>query len=208
MPRLRPPGEPAVTPESWSGGLAYLGIYIAAILEGEVVFTGAAVMVSQGRLDGPLVFLAAALGGSTGDQFFYYLVRGVLHGHLRRFLDRFPALASRHQAIVARVQQHRVKMILACRFMPGLRVAIPAACAYARVPGWLFSLLDLVSACAWAATIMLIVAWGGPQALQRIGLRGWWAALVPAVILLLFFRWLSTATRKMDEDLPHLPNLP
>jgi membrane protein DedA with SNARE-associated domain len=189
-----------VNPAGWPGGLAYLTVYVAAVLEGEVVFAGAAVMVSQGHLSGPWVFLAAALGGSTGDQFFYYLVRGVLHGHLRRFLDRFPALARRHQAIVERVHRHRAKMILACRFLPGLRVAIPAACAYARVPGWLFSLLNLISAFAWAGTVMLIVAWGGPNALERIGLRGWWAAVVPAVILLLFFSWLGRATRKLEDD--------
>jgi len=183
----------------WTGGLAYLAVYIATIVEGEVVFVTAAVAVAAGQLNGTGVFLAAALGGSSGDQFFYYMIRGALHGHLRRFLARFPALASRHESIVARVQRHQVPMVLACRFMPGLRVAIPAACAYARVPGWLFSICDLIGAFAWASMIMLVVAWGGPTVLERIGLRGWWAAVVPAVMLLLFAWWLGRETRKLDE---------
>lgn len=191
-----------MNPAEWTGGLAYLVVYVAAIVEGEVVFVTAAVAVAAGHLNGVAVFLAAALGGSTGDQFFYYVIRGALHGHLRRFLARFPALARRHQAIVERVRRHQVAMVLACRFMPGLRVAIPAACAYARVPGWLFSICDLVSAFAWAATIMTVVAWGGPTVLERIGLRGWWSAVVPAVVLLLFAAWLGRETRRLEEEPP------
>jgi membrane protein DedA with SNARE-associated domain len=84
--------------------------------------------------------------------------------------------------------------------MPGLRVAIPAACAYARVPGWLFSLGDLVSALAWAAVIMTVVAWGGPPVLERIGLRGWWSVLVPAAMVLLFFWWLGRETKKLEDE--------
>ncbi len=191
-----------MNPAEWTGGLAYVAVYIATILEGEVVFVAAAVAVAAGQLNGAGVFLAAALGGSTGDQFFYYIIRGALHGHLRRFLARFPAMASRHQAIVERVRRHQVAMVLACRFMPGLRVAIPAACAYARVPGWLFSICDLISAFAWAAVVMTVVAWGGPTVLERLGLRGWWSAVVPAVALLLFSWWLGRETRKLEEEPP------
>jgi membrane protein DedA with SNARE-associated domain len=189
-----------VNPADWSGGLAYLIVYVAAILEGEVVFITAAVAVSQGRLNGAAVFLAAALGGATGDQFFYYVIRDVLHGHLRRWLARFPALARRQEAIVERVRRHQIVMVLACGFMPGLRVAIPAACAYARVPAWLFSIGDLIGAFAWATVIMTIVAWGGPPVLERLGLRGWWSALVPAAMLLLFSWWLGRKTKKLEDD--------
>ncbi len=189
-----------LNPADWTGVVAYLIVYVAAILEGEVVFITAAVAVSQGRLDGTAVFLAAALGGSSGDQFFYYMIRGVLHGHLRRWLSRFPALARRHGAITERVRRHQALMVLLCRFMPGLRVAIPAACAYALVPAWLFSLCDLISAFAWAAVIMAVVAWGGPTVLARLGLHGWWSALVPAVMLLAFFWWLGRETSKLEEN--------
>jgi membrane protein DedA with SNARE-associated domain len=194
-----------VNPADWSGGLAYLIVYLAAALEGEVVFVTAAVAVSQGRLNGAGVLLAAALGGSTGDQFFYYVIRGALHGHLRRWLARFPALARRQDAIVERVRHHQVLMVLACRFMPGLRVAIPAACAYARVPGWVFTTCNLISAVAWAVLIMTVVAWGGPAVLERLGLRGWWSAVVPAVILLIFSWWLGRETRKLEEQGPQEP---
>lgn len=188
-----------MTPADWPGGLAYLGIYLAAVLEGEVVFTMAAVLVHQGRLHGAGVFFAAALGGSTGDQFFYYLVRGILHGRLRRWLARFPALARRQDAIIQRVRRHQKAMVLACRFLPGLRVAIPAACAYAGVPAWVFSGLNLVGGFLWAGTIMFVVAWGGPDVLAWLGLRGWWAPLLPAALVLLFFRWLARESRRLED---------
>jgi membrane protein DedA with SNARE-associated domain len=175
-------------------------VYLAAILEGEVVFVTAAVAVSQGRLNGAGVLLAAALGGSSGDQFFYYMIRGVLHGHLRRWLARFPALARRQEAIIERVRHHQVLMVLSCRLMPGLRVAIPAACAYARVPAWIFTSCDLISAFVWAGLIMTVVAWGGPALLGRLGLHGWWSAAVPAAMLLAFMWWLGRETKILEED--------
>jgi membrane-associated protein len=189
-----------VNPAEWSGGLAYLGIYLAAAVEGEVVFAAAAVMVAAGELNGILVLVSAALGGASGDNFYYYIVRGALHGHVRRLLGRLPALARRHQAVVEQVRRHQTAMILACRLLPGLRVAIPAACAYAEVPAWRFTPLNLVSAFIWATSIMAIVAWGGPHVLERLGLRGWLAALLPAAILLLFFWWLGRATRRLEKE--------
>ncbi len=191
-----------MNPAEWPGGLAYLVVYVAAIIEGEFVFVAASILVAAGKLNGVGVYLAAALGGSTGDQIYYYVVRGALHGHLRRWLARFPALARRHEAIVQRVHRHQAVMILACRFLPGLRVAIPVACAYAGVRAPVFSGLDLLSALAWAATIMMIVTWGGPTALARIGLRGWWALIAPGVLLLLFFWWLGKASTRIETKAP------
>ena len=58
------------------------------------------------------------------------------------------------------------------RFLPGLRVAIPVACAYARVKPIRFSTLNLMSAFAWASAIMLLVARLGPDTLAVVGVSG------------------------------------
>jgi len=70
----------------WTGLAAYLAVFVATVVEGEVVFVGATVLVHLGRLDAGGVFAAAALGGSIGDQLYFYALRGRFH----RFLDRFP----------------------------------------------------------------------------------------------------------------------
>ena len=57
-------------------------------------------------------------------------------------------------------------------------------------------MLNLVSAFAWAGAIMFVVVKVGPNALRAVGLEGWWGALVPAVLVLLFFRWLGRPRKK------------
>jgi membrane-associated protein len=185
-----------VNPAHWPGGLAYIVVFIAAALEGEVVFVTASVLVGRGELHPLGVLIAGALGGSTGDQFCYYALRGRLH----RWLERFPGIARHQRAVVARVRRHSTLMVLACRFLPGLRVAIPAACAYGGVPALKFSGLNMVSALAWASTIMSVVAWGGPAAMAWIGLKGWWAIAVPAAMIVLFFRWLGKASTALEDE--------
>jgi membrane protein DedA with SNARE-associated domain len=81
-------------------------------------------------------------------------------------------------------------MVLLSRFLPGLRVAIPVACAYAGTRPLKFSLLNMLSAVAWAGAILLLVALGS-QALVAFGLSKWWGPLIPAALVVLFFRWLS-----------------
>ena len=184
-----------MNPAHWPGGLAYLAVFIAAVVEGEVVFVAASVLVGRGELHPLGVLLAGALGGSAGDNFFFY----VLRGRLQRWLDRFPAVAGRHRAITARVARHSTAMVLACRFLPGLRTAIPAACAYAGVAPLKFSSLDMISALAWASAILATVAWGGPMAMKWIGLKGWWGAVVPAVLLVAFFRWLGKSSIALED---------
>jgi membrane protein DedA with SNARE-associated domain len=166
--------------------LVYIPIFIFAILEGEIYYIAMCVAASAGKLSWAGVWVAGALGGSAGDNLWFYVLRGRIH-----WLDRLPTLRTRRDAIVHRVRAHENLMVLASRFLPGLRVAIPAACAYGGVGGLRFSALNLVSAFAWAGSIMLVVARLGPDAMAAIGLRGWWGSLVPAVVALLFFRWLG-----------------
>ena len=174
----------------WAGPYAYAGIFLATVIEGEVVFVAATVLVQMGKLDPAGVFAAAALGGSVGDQIYFYALRGRLH----RWLDRFPTWSRRRDLVVAKVRQRASAMILACRFLPGLRVAIPAACAYADVPPLRFSVLSLLSSLAWAAAIMGFVAWLGPKSFAELGIRAWWTPLVPAALVLAFVFWLKRAS--------------
>jgi membrane protein DedA with SNARE-associated domain len=171
--------------------LAYGAIYVAAIVEGEIYYITQCVAVRMGKLNWLAVLIAGALGGSTGDQLWFYLLRGRLG-----WLDRYPRLAKYHESVRARVSANENLMVLASRFLPGLRTAIPIACAYAGVGPLRFSLLNLVSAFAWAGAIMLAVAKLGPDALSAFGLKQWWGPLIPAALVLLFFRWLARPSRK------------
>ena len=167
--------------------LPYFGILFAAAVEGEVVYAGAVVMVFLGRLNLFGVLASGSIGGWAGDQFYFYAARG----RLSNWLNRFPKVARRRAAIQSRMHRHATKFIVAVRFLPGLRIAIPIACAYAGISPLQFSGLSFISAVAWASAIMFIIHSLGPTSLSALGIKAWWAPLIPAAIVILFFRWLS-----------------
>ena len=172
---------------SVTGTLAYAAIYVAAIVEGEVVFVAASVMVAAGHLNALGVMTFGALGAASGDQLFFYAFRGRITG----WLTRSGVIAARHASIVARVRRHQSLMILAIRFLPGLRIAITAACAYSDVSPVRFSTLDLIAAFAWASLLLTLVSHVGPGVLAYAGIKGIWGAIVPAALLVLFVWWIS-----------------
>ena len=164
---------------------SYLPIYIAAILEGEIYYSKVCADAIAGRLFWPAVLTCGALGGATGDQIWFYLLRGRIH-----WLDRYPRLARYRDSVVARVHRNETGLVLVSRFLPGLRTAIPIACAYAGMKPAKFSTLNLISGFCWAGAIMAFVK-GGSSTLNAFGLNTWWGPFIPAVFVVLFFRWLS-----------------
>jgi membrane protein DedA with SNARE-associated domain len=182
---------------AWDAGaltalLPYWGILLAAIVEGEIAYIGAATLVAEGRLDPIGVLVAGACGAAIGDQAYFYLFRG----RLPRWLARYPRLQLKAAPLVNRVRRHRSLMVLLIRFAPGLRIALAAACAWVEVPARTFSALNLLSAFAWAAVLLVVVAWLGPTYLARFGLGGWRGALAAGVVVLVVFKVLGSYERR------------
>ncbi len=169
---------------------SYLLILVAAFIEGEIYYSKVAADAVNGKLFWPLVLAAGALGGAAGDQFWFYLLRGRIH-----WLDRFPKLARYRDSVMSRVHRNETGLILVSRFLPGLRTAIPIACAYAGTRPLKFSALNLVSAFAWAGAIMAFVK-GGSSTLGAFGLNAWWGPFIPAALVILFFRWLGRRPKR------------
>jgi undecaprenyl-diphosphatase len=169
--------------------LPYLTIVIFAIVEGEIYYSAVCGEALRGQLNWVAVLCSGALGGSAGDQIWFYVLRGRIH-----WLDRFPRLAKYRDSVSARVHAHEGAMLLVSRFLPGLRTAIPIACAYANVRPLKFTTLNLISAFAWAGSIMLFVKTGAAT-LSAFGLSAWWGPLIPAALVIVFFRWLGRPPR-------------
>ena len=170
--------------------LPYLAVFLFAIVEGEIYYAAMCARAVAGDLAWLPVLVAGACGGATGDQIWFYLLRGRIH-----WLDRFPRLARYRDVVSARVHSHETGILLVSRFLPGLRTAIPIACAYAGVRPVKFSLLNLASALAWASAIMLLVR-GGSSTLLAFGVNAWWGPFVPAVLIVIFFRWLARSSHQ------------
>ena len=174
--------------------LPYVPIFLLAIIEGEIYYIAMCVAATAGRLSWAGVMIAGALGGSAGDQFWFYLLRGRIH-----WLDRYPRLAKYRDVVIQRVKANQNRMVLISRFLPGLRVAIPVACAYAGTRPIKFTTLNLISAFAWAGAIMAFVK-GGSTTLSAFGLDRWWGPLIPAALVVLFFRWLARPARRAPAE--------
>jgi membrane protein DedA with SNARE-associated domain len=165
--------------------LIYLSVFALAVIEGEIYYSKVCADVVAGRLFWLPVLVAGALGGAAGDQIWFYLLRRHIH-----WLDRYAWMAKYRDSVTRHVRDHEAGIILVGRFLPGLRTAIPIACAYANVNPVKFTSLNLISAFAWAGAIMLFVKTGS-STLSAFGLTGWWGPFVPAILVIIFFRWLA-----------------
>jgi hypothetical protein len=162
-----------------AGPLAYLGVFIATVIEGEVVFVAATVLVQMGKLDPIGVYGAAALGGSIGDQLYFYSLRG----RLNRWLDLFPGWSRRRDLIIAKVRTNATGMILLCRFLPGFAWPFPRP---APTQTWPLAVLDP------EPPVEPRLGRGdhgnhrlaGAHILQQLGVKAWWTPIVPACLVL------------------------
>jgi membrane protein DedA with SNARE-associated domain len=178
--------------EALAGPLPYLGILLAAIVEGEVTYVAASALVAHGQLHAIGVIAAGATGASIGDQIYFYALRG----RLSRLVNRFPKVARRAEALIGRVRRHQAAMVLLIRFAPGLRIALAAACAYVEVNPLMFSALNFVTAVLWAVALLVVIAWAGPAYLSPLGLSGWKAAVATGIVIVIIFRLLGRFERR------------
>ena len=174
------------------GPLVYLGIVAAAMVEGEVTYVAASALVAAGRLNALAVILAGAAGAAMGDQFYFYLLRR----RLTRWIGRFPAISRRTQRLTGVVRRHQTAMVLLIRFLPGLRIALAAACAYLDVNPLRFSLLNAGAALVWALVLLAIVAYAGPAYLSRVGLSGWKGAVASGLLIIAALHILGRIERR------------
>ena len=185
-----------LNPADWPGGLAYVAVFLAALIEGEIFFIAAAALAGHGSLNPFGVVAAGTLGAATGDQIPFYLLRW----HVRSWLDRLPAVRRVSGTLIGAVRRRRALLPFLIRFAPGLRIAISSACAYADVPPLIFSTCSALGALVWATCIVVVVGWLGPEFLTRLGISGWWAMLVPAAVVLLLLKTIAWENRHNVEE--------
>ena len=114
-------------------------------------------------------------------------------------MGRYPSLEQKTRPLVNRVRRHDSLMVLLIRFAPGMRIALAAACAWVDVSPLKFSVLNLISALAWAIALLVLVGWLGPTFLARYGLGGWKGALLIGAVVFGLFRVLGSYERRAME---------
>jgi hypothetical protein len=58
----------------------------------------------------------------------------------------------------------------------------------------------VLGALVWATCIVAVVGWLGPEFLSRLGLSGWWAVVVPALVLVVLLKTIAWANRHDVEE--------
>jgi membrane protein DedA with SNARE-associated domain len=137
--------------ESWGMRLlpkyGYLAILLAAFWEGEVVLIAAGALCGRGYLNWKWTILAAAIGGSAGDQMYFYAA----HERAARLIKKSKRLNKWYPKISRFVLRHSAIAVLFSRFAAGLRISIPLVCASAGMPAKKYSTLSLASGFLWAS---------------------------------------------------------
>ena len=125
----------------------YFAILVAAFWEGEAVLIAAGVLCGSGYLDWRLTIIAAAIGGSAGDQIYFYAA----HERAARLINKSKRMSKWYPKISKFVLRHGTIAVLLSRFATGLRITIPLVCATAGMSPKKYSPLNLISAFAWAS---------------------------------------------------------
>ncbi len=130
----------------------YLALVAGSVIEGETVVVLAGFAARRGYLSLPLIVAIAAVMNFGWDQFYFWL--GRRHGH--RVLRRFPSLRAKTERMRVLLDRHDAPLIVAVRFLYGLRIAGPIAIGIAGVPWPRFLALNLLGATLWATGFAML----------------------------------------------------
>src|SRR5437867_5755974 len=101
----------------------YLAVFVGSLLEGETILVLAGFAAHQGLLSLPLTLTIAFIGGTLGDQLFFWL------GHTwgASLLRRIPGSDRRVRRVRELLSRYDALLIVGIRFMYGLRIVGPIA---------------------------------------------------------------------------------
>lgn len=127
----------------------YLAVATGTFLEGETILILAGAAAHRGYLTLLTVIMVGTMASFVGDQLYFYV--GRRYGAV--LLQRFPFLQSRAIRASALLERHHVPLILAIRFLYGLRIAGPIAMGMSGLPWFRFLGLNFIGAVVWATLV-------------------------------------------------------
>jgi membrane protein DedA with SNARE-associated domain len=164
----------------------YLALFIGCLLEGETLLILAGYAAHRGYLSFPLVVMLAAIAGALGDQIFFFL--GRIYGI--RVIRHFPDAKVRVARFNHRLLRYHRRLIVAVRFMYGLRVLGPIIIGNNdEVPTRRFIVYNLLGAILWAGVFAGVGYLFGPGMRKLIADIRQYEALAAGLLLLVVLLW-------------------
>jgi membrane protein DedA with SNARE-associated domain len=126
----------------------YWVVFAGTLLEGESVLLLAGFAAYSGLLELHNVIAVAVLGSFLGDQLWF--LAGRTQG--AKLLARFPRYAAPAARAEALLQKYHAPIILAVRFLYGLRIVLPFTIGMSTIPTLRFQVLNFIGAVLWASS--------------------------------------------------------
>ena len=127
----------------------YWAILAGCLLEGETLLMMGGFAAHQGQLSLPWVLVIAFVGGTLGDQFFFWLGRR----WWPQIVRRFPGIQPRARTVGRLLLRHDALLIIGIRFMYGLRIVGPIAIGALAVAPRRFAAFNMLGAAIWALLV-------------------------------------------------------
>jgi membrane-associated protein len=141
----------ADAPEQWAYVLCFLLVWFDAVIPifpGETTLSAASTLAAEGSLELELVMLAGALGAIVGDSSLFWIARknaDKVQGQLDKALQN-----SKIRAGWDALDRSPGLLIIAGRYVPGMRFAVNASMGLSDIPYRRFLLWSVIGGVMWS----------------------------------------------------------
>jgi len=165
----------------WLVSLGYLGAFIGAFLEGEIVLLSALQAVRIGYLHLAGILISFFAGTVTADWFFF--LTGRHRG--RAFLERHPRMHRPFLKMERQFNKWGNFLLLTYRFMYGFRVVLPLLFGLSGVKPIRFAFYSLIGTAVWISCFTVLSFFFTGLVMEVIDvLKSWsWALLLIPIAL-------------------------
>lgn len=187
----------------------YAAVLAGTLLEGESILLLAGFAAHRGHLSLEVVLFVAFVGGTLGDQIFFWI--GRRWGPL--ILERWPGVRARAGTVARLLDRWDAALVFSIRFLYGLRIAGPVAMGALGFSRRRFAIFNALGAAVWSVLIggagyaigHSLEAWLGD--LERYEGRIFWGAVI-AIGVGFAGQHLVQAIRKRARKTADLPSRP
>ncbi|MFT4625925.1 MAG: membrane protein DedA with SNARE-associated domain [Myxococcota bacterium] len=165
----------------------YLAIFLASMVEGEVVQASAGIAARAGLIDWRLGVLAGAAGCFSATQTYFWFGRLAAE----RILAKRPTLAPQVERVRGLLSRYGIALFVFYRFMYGLRTVTPLALGMSGVGPARFAVVDGLSWLVWFAVVSSLGFTMGEVVLEWVAWGTAYAAALPLLLVGGGLLWLT-----------------
>lgn len=184
----------------WAASYGYIAVLLIVagdgvfpLLPGETAIIAAAVVAAAGSLNLFGVIAAGAVGAIIGDSTAYLIGRAGGE-RIRRLMVRVTS-EERMRSAEGMIQRQGPALVIAGRFLPGLRIAINMSCGAGHMAYPRFLTFDTLGAIAWSSQAAIIGYLGG-KAFEE---KPWLGLLIAIAVAGLIGLFIASRERKFTK---------